>query len=72
MKIAVKTKKWMQLLGGFALLWGFIFLSPFLVEMLPALSEKLNVIREKNIKGNALFYTETPQSAEAGIRMKHR
>ena len=62
----------MQLLIGFAFLWGMIFLSSLIVSKFPALSEKLHLIREKNIKGNALFYTETPQSIEAGIKMNHR
>lgn len=62
----------MQLLLGFALIWGLILFSSFIAEEIPALSEKLLLIREKNIKGNALFYTETPQSTEAGVKMNHR
>jgi hypothetical protein len=70
--ISPKAKKWIQLVIGFALIWGLILLSPLIVQEFPSLSEKLLLIREKNIKTNALFYTETPQTTEAGIKLNHR
>ena len=70
--LSQKTKKWIQLLAGFAFIWAFILLSPLVVEKFPAIDKKLKLIREKNINANALFYTETPQTTEAGMKMNHR
>lgn len=70
--ISSKAKKWIQFVMGFALIWGLILLSPLMVQKFPSLSEKLLLIREKNIKTNALFYTETSQTTEAGIKLNHR
>jgi hypothetical protein len=64
--------KWGQFIFWFTLIWIFILLSPLMVREFPSLSEKLLLIREKNINANALFYTETPQATEAGIKLNHR
>jgi hypothetical protein len=64
--------KWGQFIFWFSLIWTFILLSPLMVREFPSLSEKLLLIREKNINANALFYTETPQATEAGIKLNHR
>jgi hypothetical protein len=70
--LSPQIKKWIQCLIGFVLIWGLIFLAPLIVREFPYLSQKLLIIREKNINAKALFYTETPQATEAGMKMNHR
>jgi len=64
--------KWGKFIFWFILIWTFILLSPLVVQEFPALSEKMLLIRETNINAIALFYTETPQATEAGIKLNHR
>jgi hypothetical protein len=65
-------RKWLQLLAYLVLIWGSILFFPVLAGKIPVLVNALEIIREKNIETDALFYTESEHTTSAAAKINEQ
>ncbi len=67
-----KFSRWLKLLVGFVLIWGFIFGVGSLAQLLPGAKHMARVIDERGLRATAVYYTDFEEPAEGSEFIRDR
>jgi len=66
-----KPKKWLSLLLGVLLIWGFVFVVAPLIDRVPAIGRAHGIVQDEGIEAGAFWYADVEKVGKAATFMRN-